>query len=190
MPDDNPLGERGRALEDEYFRRVDRERLDRARQTSALDEERHELAAVTRLDPRDVEALQARGFTPETISLLPLVPLIQVAWAEGAITDDERAMIVQLARARAIAEGSAADQQLAAWLSERPQGIFADSSRMVGAMLERSASVVDGLTVETLLEYCERVAAVSGGFLGLRRVDVREQELLTSIARNLKDQAP
>ena len=185
MPDDNPLGERGRALEDEYFRRVDRERLDRARQTSALDEERHELAAVTRLDPRDVEALQARGFTPETISLLPLVPLIQ-----GAITDDERSMIVQLARARAIAEGSAADQQLAAWLSERPQGIFADSSRMVGAMLERSASVVDGLTVETLLEYCERVAAVSGGFLGLRRVDVREQELLTSIARNLKDQAP
>ena len=109
MPDDNPLGERGRALEDEYFRRVDRERLDRARQTSALDEERHELAAVTRLDPRDVEALQARGFTPETISLLPLVPLIQVAWAEGAITDDERSMIVQLARARAIAEGSAAD---------------------------------------------------------------------------------
>ena len=53
-------------------------------------------------------------------------------------------------------------------------------------MLQRSASVVDGLTADALVEYCERIAAVSG-FLGLRHVGVEERELLTSIARDLKD---
>jgi hypothetical protein len=45
MADDHPLRERGRALQDEYFRHLDRELLDRARRTSALDDKRRELGA-------------------------------------------------------------------------------------------------------------------------------------------------
>lgn len=190
MPDNNPLGERGRALEDEYFRRLDRELLDRARRTSALDDAREELTALTKLEAPDVEALEARGFTRDTLALLPLLPLIQVAWAEGGVSDGEREMIVQLARARAIPEGSAADRQLAAWLTEQPPAeIYSDSSRLVGAMFERSAGVVDGLTADELVEYCGRIAAVSGGFLGLMRISVAERELLTRIAQALKSHA-
>ncbi len=188
MPDEHPLGERGRALEEEYFRRVDRELLERARHTSALDDEGRELGAVTGLQGQDVEALQALGFTPETIALLPLVPLVQVAWAEGGVSDDERALIVQVARARAITEGSAADQQLAAWFSEPPRPeVFAGASRLVGAMLGGPATVVDGLTADELVEYCERIAAASGGFLGLRRVGPEERALLTRIAHDFRD---
>jgi hypothetical protein len=170
-----------------FFRRLDRERLDRARRTSALDEERRELGALTGLRAGDVEALQARGFRPETIALLPLVPLVQLAWAERHVSDDERTMIVQLARARAIREGSPADQQLAEWLREPPRDeIFAWASRFVGAMLQRSASVVDGLTADALVEYCERIAAVSGFLGGLSGVGFEERDLLTRIARDLK----
>jgi hypothetical protein len=57
---------------------------------------------------------------------------------------------------------------------------------LVGAMFERSAGVVDGLTADELVEYCERIAAVSGGFLGLMRISVAERELLTRIAQALK----
>jgi len=185
MPNDNPLGERGRALEDEYFRRVDRELLDRARRTSVLDDERRELGALTGLQVRDVEALQAQGFSPDTVALLPLVPLVQVAWAEGRVGDHERTMIVRLARARRIMEGSPADQQLEAWFSKAPRPeVFTGASRLVGAMLEGPASVVDGLTADELMEYCEQIAAASGGFLG--RVGAEELALLTTIAHDLK----
>ena len=126
------------------------------------------------------------GFRPETIALLPLVPLVQLAWAERYVSDDERTLIVQLARARAIREGSPADQQLE-WLCEPPRGeIFAGSSRFVGAMLQRSASVVDGLTADVLVEYCERIAAVSGFLGGLSGAGFEERDLLTRIARDLK----
>jgi hypothetical protein len=187
MADDHPLGERGRALEDEYFRRMDRELLESARRTSALDDEGRELGALTGLQARDVEALQALGFTAETVALLPLVPLVQVAWADGGVSDDERAMIVQLARARAITEGSAADQQLAVWFRAPPSpDVSAAVSRLLGAMIGGPAIVLEGLTADELVEYCERIAAASGGFLGLRRVAVDERALLTKIAHDLK----
>ena len=45
-----------------------------------------------------LQELEALGFTPDTVSLLPLVPIVQVAWAEAGVSDDERKLIVQFAR--------------------------------------------------------------------------------------------
>jgi hypothetical protein len=153
-----------------------------------LDDERRELGALTGLQARDVEALQAQGFSPDTVALLPLIPLVQVAWAEGRVGHHERTMIVRLARARRIMEGSPADQQLETWFSKAPRPeVFTGASRLVGAMLEGPASVVvDGLTADELMEYCEQIAAASGGFLGLGRVGAEERALLTTIAHDLK----
>ena len=190
MPDVNPLADRGRALEDEYFRRVERESLVKAQRTTVRDKERRELEELSGLAPAAVEALQAHGFTAETIVLLPLVPLIQIAWAEGGISDMERAIITQFARERSIVHGTSADQQLGAWLADPPRTeVFTGTSRLVGFMLEGTGSVVDGLTAHTLLEYGERIAAASGGFFGLGRIGVGERELLDQIARDFKSGA-
>lgn len=34
-------------------------------------------------DPELLQALETVGFTPETVVLLPLMPDVQMAWAEG-----------------------------------------------------------------------------------------------------------
>ncbi len=188
MTDQNPLGDRGRALEDDYFRRRDRELLERLRTASAAEEERRNLGALTGLHDADVTELQALGFTRETVTLLPLIPLLQVAWAEGGISDAERTLIVQFARARGIAAGDAADVQLAAWLTSQPgPDVYAGASRLVGAMLDGPATVGGGLSADELVAYCERIAAASGGFLGLKRIAAEERALLATIARDLKN---
>lgn len=187
MPDERPLGDRGRSLEEEYFRRLDREGLDRARRLSALANQRRQLEELTCLPQAEVEALQAHGFTPETIALLPLIPLVQMAWAEGGVSDAERTIVVQFARARAIPEGSVADQKLAAWLSDPPRTeVFADASRLLAAMLGAQGSVAKGFTADELVKQCERIAAASGGVLGFGRIGVTERVLLTTIERDLK----
>ena len=38
-------------------------------------------------DPELLRDLNELGFTPETVTLLPLVPIVQVAWAEGGVSD-------------------------------------------------------------------------------------------------------
>ena len=187
MPDEHPLGDRGRALEDDYFRKKDRELIDKMRQASAADAARRELSATSGLqDPEMLQELQALGFTPETVVLLPLVPLVQMAWAEGGVSEAERKLILQLARTRGIEEGSVADRQLAAWLSSRPDPqVFSSASRLIRATLDSGASGVVPLAADDLVKYCEQIAAASGGMFGINRVSSEERALLSTIARDL-----
>jgi hypothetical protein len=186
MADPNPLAERGRSLEEDYFRKKDRELLERMRTAAAADEARKQLGSATGLAGADVEELRALGFTPDTISLLPIVPLLQVAWAEGGVDAQERALIVQLARSRGITEGSAADAQLTRWMAEAPPAsVFAGATRLVSAMIDAPGAGA-GLTRDELVAYCERVAAASGGFLGMKKISAEEKALLTTISQDLK----
>lgn len=187
MPDDNPLADRGRSLEEDYFRKRDRELIEKLRQAAEADQVRQDLQAKTGLkDPELLAELEALGFTPDTVILLPFVPLVEVAWAEGGVSDAERKLVVSLARSRGIAEGSPADIQLREWLTRRPAaGILERASRLVGAVLA-SPTPHTALTGDELVKYCEEIAAASGGILGIKRISAEERTLLADIASRLK----
>jgi hypothetical protein len=189
MTDHDSLQERGRALEEEYFRKKDRELIERMQRAAREEAERKDLSARTGLqDPELLRELQALGFTPDTVALLPLMPVVQVAWAEGGVTAGERSALTKLARARGIAENSAADIQLQEWLSYRPSdAVFASATRLIRAMLAGQGPEVAGLTADDLVKYCENIASASGGIFGfINRVSPDERELLSSIADELK----
>ena len=119
--------------------------------------------------------------------LLPLVPLVQVAWVEGGVSPQERAMIVDLARKRGVTEGSEADRLLSDWLAERPdQAVFERASRLIRAMLEAGSQETRDLSPDDLVKYCESIASASGGLLGIGRVSSEERALLGRIAAQLK----
>lgn len=174
-----------RKREEEYFRKRDRELIERMRQAAAAAESRKELENASGIhDAALLQDLEALGFTPDTIPLLPLVPVIQVAWAEGGVSTAERTMIVSLARARGIGAGSAADHQLTEWLDRRPSGdTFAKAGRLISAMLESSEG---GTSADDLIKYCEQIAAASGGVFGIGKVSAEERAVLEQIASQLK----
>jgi len=186
MSNNDIFAERGRSLEEDYFRKKDRELVDKMRQAAADAALRAELGARTGLtDPQLLEELQALGFTPDTVALLPLVPVVQVAWAEGGVTPAERSLIVKLARARGIAEASAADLQLDDWLHRRPsEDVFARATRLISAML--AVPGPQQLNADDLVKHCESIATASGGIFGLNKVSPDERQLLASIAQQLK----
>ena len=189
MPDrDSFLSDRGRSLEEDYFRKKDQELIDRMRQAAVVEQQRTDLSRETGLDdPALLDQLRDLGFTPETVRLLPLVPLLEVAWAEGGVTPAERELILRLATVRGIEEGSAAGQQLATWLGERPgDAVFGGARRLVRAMLESAPAGSTDLNADNLVQYCEQIASASGGMLGIRRISSEERALLSSIAADLK----
>lgn len=184
--DDDPLAAHKRSLEEEYFRKQDRDLIEKMKKAAAAEQTRRELEGKTGLhDPGLLRELEDLGFTPETVSLLPLVPVVQVAWAEGGVSKAENGLIVALARARGIAEGSAADRQLADWLARQPHpSVFARATRLIRAMLD-SGEVRD-LTADDLVKQAERIAAASGGMFGIGRVSAEERALLARISEQLK----
>jgi hypothetical protein len=188
MTNDHPLGDRGRSLEEDYFRQRDRELIEKLQRAKAAHDARQELSATSGLqDPELLDELQALGFTPQSVSLLPLVPLIEMAWAEGGVSAAERDIVIKLARSRGIAEGSAADRQLADWLAGRPAAdVFARARRLLRAMLQSPSQEQAAMTADELVKYCEDIAAASGGLFGLNRISASERALLAEIAANLE----
>jgi tellurite resistance protein len=177
-----------RKREEDYFRRKDRELLEKMRQATTAQQARQELGTATGIqDPTLLQELEELGFTPETIALLPLVPVIQVAWAEGGVSSAERSQIVSLARQRGVAAGSQADQRLTEWLDTRPsEETFRKASRLIGAMLDQPAAAGPHLDAGELIRYCEQIAAASGGLFGIGKVSSEERAALEQIARQLK----
>jgi hypothetical protein len=188
MSDHDALNKRGRALEEDYFRKKDLELIEKIRQAGAEARVRTDMGRKLGLDaPELIQELHDLGFTPDTVVLLPLVPIIQVAWAEGGITKAERELILRLARSRGIEEGSAADRQLADWLTSHPhEAVFAGARRLIRAVLDAGAEPSSDFSAGDLVKYCEDIAAASGGILGIGRVSAEERELLSSIAADLK----
>lgn len=176
-----------RKREEEYFRRRDRELIEKMRVAAQAEQSRKDLANATGIqDPALLEELEGLGFTPDTIALLPLVPVIQVAWAEGGVSTAERTMIIDLARSRGITQGTAADQVLAEWLDRRPaEETFRKAGRLIAAMLDRPAGAQD-VSVDDLIKQCEQIAAASGGIFGIGKVSAEERAVLEQITAQLK----
>jgi hypothetical protein len=178
-----------RSREEEYFRRKDRELVEKLRKATESGAARAALEASTGIhDPAMLQELEALGFTPDTVSLLPIVPIVQVAWAEAGVSDEERALIVQFARERGVESGSAADVQLQHWLAERPsEEVFSRATRLIRAMLDHPEGQVKPLSVEDLVHRCEEIAAASGGILGFHKISGPERATLARIQRALED---
>lgn len=182
MVNDDLYGKRDH--EDDYFRKQDRELIERMRKAAAENEAR---ARTGIQDPELLRDLSDLGFTGDTVSLLPLIPILQVAWADADVSPEERKLILEIARIRGIAEGSPADQQLAAWLTHRPApSVFAGAGRLVAAMLAAGSTATQDLSADDLVKYCENIAAASGGILGLAKVSAGERAAIEQVQKTLK----
>ena len=189
MSKDDGITDDVRKREEEYFRRQDRDLIEKMRRASAAAQERLALETQTGLhDPEMLQQLQELCFTPGTVGLLPLIPVLQVAWAEGGISTAERTAIVNLARSRGITAGSEADLQLHAWLDQRPSAeTFRKATRLIAAMVDQPGEGMQDVTADDLLKYCEQIAHASGGIFGIGAVSAEERAALEQISAQLKN---
>jgi len=185
MTDKEVFGDRRRALEDEYFHRQERELMEKLRQRGLEEATRRGMSERTGVaDEEILRDLQALGYTPETVMLLHLVPLLQMAWAEGSVSDSERDLILEAARARGVEKDSAADRQLAAWLTDRPsEELFEKTLRAIGAILQLRPSEERDASEKDLVTRLAAIASASGGILGFGKVSPQEQEMLARITQ-------
>lgn len=187
MSDKNSLSERERGLETEYFRKKERDLIERMRRRTALAEDREQMAEATGVaDYEALEALQELGYTAATIRLMPIVPLVQVAWAEGGVTEKERKLLLEIAEARGIETETPAHDQLIGWLErEPPQEFYENTLRGLRILLQAIPDDLREAGRESLVEYCTQIAEVSGGILGFGRISKDERDLIARIAAEI-----
>ena len=188
MTDKDAFKERGRALEEDYFRRKEQELIEKMRRKAAAETARAELGAKTGVADADLlQSLQELGYTADTISLLHVVPLVQMTWADGSVSMRERDLIIEAARARGIESGSAADQTLQGWLTKRPSDeLFTATLRAIGAMMASRPESERAASEKDLLSYLSSIASASGGVLGFGAVSDQERAVLARVTQELE----
>jgi hypothetical protein len=186
--DKDAFAERGRSLEEEYFRRKEKEVIEKMRRKAEADDNRRRLGEQAGVaDDEVLRDLEELGYTAETVMLLHLVPLIQTAWAEGGVTARERELVIKAARSRGVAAGSAADEQLNRWLSQRPSDdLFEKTLRAIRAILQAQSPETRAASETDLLSLATTIAGASGGIVGFRAVSDEERQILAHIQDELK----
>jgi len=186
--------ERGTGMEAAYFREQDAKLIQKLRETARLEEIAAALAEKLRADsPELLRQIRELGTTRDSGSAFLLAPLVQVAWAEGKVSDRERETVLRIAAARGVEAGSPAHAKLLEWLRERPSDTMFDAAL---AVIKVGLSVLPPAEreerVRRIVQACREVAEASGG--GLARVlglgsgiQKEEESLLDTITTTLRD---
>lgn len=122
---------------------------------------------------RDEEAkvaLDALGLREDSYRAILLLPLVEVAWADGEIQPEERREILSFAEGNQLLHG-AARAVVDDWLTDRPTADYFARGR---AVLVKLAHKPDGFGrdihpghVDDVVDYCSVVADSAGGLFGM-----------------------
>ena len=189
------LAEKSRVLEEQFFRERDLELLEYLRSQAVENEQqtksselqlRNQLEEIAPIDEIEVlDELIRVGITAESFVALTLVPLVRVAWADGAIQDRERDAILQAAAAEGITVDSANYRLLEGWLDERPEPALLEAWRDYVMAIARDLDAVSLAAIRRItMDRARRIADLSGGILGLvNRISKEEDLALIDLAR-------
>ena len=174
---------KARALEDSFFAKENERILQELRVAKAREKMKMEFREYLNIDNEEiVEALVELEVEPETLIAFSLVPLVEVAWADGEIQPKERDAIIKAAIERGVEEGSPTCNLLRNWLQTKPDPKLLEVWKgyidaLKGSLGERSRA---HLKVGTMGR-AKAIAEAAGGFLGVASISAAEKQMLEEL---------
>lgn len=189
MADRGSRTERGKSPEEEFFARQNAKLKEKLKVQLGREQARKDLtAAYPNLSPALTERFLDHGMDVEAVAALGLVPLVMVAWADGEVSEQERAAILTAAGQRGLG-GTKSHVMLVEWLRQRPSPQVVEHWRHYVAAASRDLSPPEREQLRTgVLRLAEDVAKAAGGFLGLgSKISKQEQAVLDEISRAFEE---
>jgi hypothetical protein len=177
------LEERGRALENQFFDKENKQKLAAMKEKLDSQTTREELRKASGMsDDAVLDKLVTLGLRANTIAALSLVPLISVAWADGAIQDNERTAILQGAAGKGLEQGTDGYELLQTWLAKSPsEELFTAWEAYIKALASQLNDEQNRLLKNQIVGFAKMVAASAGGILGFGKVSGAEEKILGRI---------
>lgn len=178
----NPLDDRRKANEEAYFQKQNREASEKMKAKQALADE-----GIT--SDELLQELTKSGFDADSARILYLLPMLEVAWSDGRVQEEERLAILSLAEEREISHDSKAYALLEAWTKtdprEKPQ--FQKASALLAPLVENLKTSGKAEGAEWMIEAAKQVAEATGGFFGFGdKISGEEEMALRAISKKLK----
>lgn len=173
------LKDRGRALEEEFFARYNRKLIEELRQK----QKREALSSVSGITHKEVlDRILALDIDHDTFAALTLVPLVEIAWADGKMDRREREATLRAAGEIGIDTDSPAYELLDHLLEQRPS---LELMRTWKAYVHELCSAMQPSERDELkanvLGRARSVAEAAGGFLGSSKISDAEHAILDEL---------
>ena len=178
------LTDRGRSLERAFFRGEGESVRRRLALQREQDEACESLAAASGIsDSELLGRLAALGIRAETLAALTLIPLVEVAWADGQMDPRERDAVLRGAESSGLPKGSPSYGLLQIWTLDRPAPDLARSWReFIAALCAELAAEQRRHLAEKIVGRARAVAEAAGGILGVGpRVSAEEAAVLAEL---------
>ncbi len=163
------LEEQRRALEDAFFApEIAAAHAERLRLRELADAAIDALAEASDIGDRKLlRELFRVGIRAETLAALTLIPLIEVAWADGVMDEREKRAVLAGARSTRMAEDGPSYALLALWIEDRPApGMFKLWREYVGSLCRNLSDEEIDRFKDNILRRTRDVAEAAGSFLG------------------------
>jgi hypothetical protein len=172
-----------RALEDSFFAKENDRILKELRAASVREGKKKEFREHLNIKNEELlDALVALAVEPETLVAFTLVPLVEVAWADGEIQPKEREAIIKAAVERGVAEDSPTAHLLRNWLVTRPDPQLLETWRDYIEELKGSLSGETWTEMKkTVMGRARGIAEAAGGFLGIASISAAEKKMLQEL---------
>lgn len=180
MTSEKPLDDRRKAQEEEYFRKQNAEAAARLKAKA-------ELESVGIQDSSLIDELMKSGYDADSARALFLLPLVDIAWADGRVQKEERLEILRVLDKQSISADSKAYRLVQKWIEAGPSD---ESFSLAKKLLDPLISSLKKSGVDTsqwILEAAERVAGITNSLFGLgATVSKEEKQALTELAQKFK----
>ncbi len=180
------LADREKALEELFFEKENRKLLERIRAEAEQVSAKQGLAELTGIrDEALLEKLVQLGIRPGKWAAVALIPLVEVAWADGAVEERERRAVLSAAEANGVTKGGAAYELLEQWLAARPDAAYLQAwGEYTVDLCAQLGEAERAALKQEILGRARQVAEAAGGILGLgNKISEAEQRALDELEK-------
>lgn len=137
-----------------------------------------------------IHLIHRLGIDRRNLRALPLLPLVEVAWADGRVQPGEADLILKKVEERALNDDDR--MMVEDWLRHTPSPAYLRTGRVALAWLKRHGDPgIDPVSLDNLLTDARAVAAAAGGLFGFWSVCRAEREALDRLEADLdSDELP
>lgn len=177
------LHAKARALTDSFFAEQNARILEELRAAVVVEEKKKEFREYLNIENEEVlDALVELAIEPETLVAFTLIPLVEVAWADGEIQSKEQDAILKAAIEWGVEEDSPTHRLLRNWLqTPLDPKLFETWENYIR---ELNASIGDRTRVHvktSILGRARSIAEAAGGFLGIASISEKEKAMLAKL---------
>jgi len=178
-----PPGSTRSTLEEAFFLAKDQRLIEKLRTLETMQKSKQALAEVSGItNDLILEKLVSLGTEPQTLAALAVVPLVEVAWADGEVDENERAAILKGLAASGVAPGGIEHELVESWLKRRPDSKLLEAwQQYVRGICEKMNEQERSAFRHEVLKNAQAIAQASGGFAGLWKTSAEEREMIEKL---------